>query len=582
MTGEIRVAARRAAMLLLLVGIAAVPARSAFAQGMLELRADLDRKYVGVGQAAMLTLTVLAEGVDIPPIILPPIPGAQVDRLGTSQGFSWVNGRVIRTLTVGFHIRGEAEGDLVIPAVHISSGGVEAESTPLVLHVGKTPPPPKGEAPELFARLTLDRPRAYWNECVTARYTIYSRVRLDGAPVWDPPAAAGFWNEVLGPSRTQRTTVDGVEYDATEVRVAYFPTRTGRLTVGPARVHVRVLRRVTPPDPWSMLGLPETQVEEGVIDTERASLEVLPLPPGAPPTFKGAVGKFAMDVRVDRATVRAGEPVTVVTALRGEGNIGSAGDPDVAASVPVRMYVGGANTSLDRSGERLRGERRREVTFVPEAPGQFAILPVRYSWFDPEGQRYRTQLSDSIRVLVRPSDTPSDSLHAAPVMGPVAALRSRPGRRGPVTLEPPAGSRAVALVSIVAFVGAVVGKRVRERSERDPKRRRAAALAALLAEFSAIDVASADGAPAAVRIGAIVRRALGLRYNTDIDGRSADEALAQARAAGATEEDLAELSRLLHALDLLAFAPPDARGGAGLPEREAAERLVRRYREEVA
>ncbi len=581
MTGEIRMIPRRAATLLLAILLSAAFVRPAEAENKLELRVNLDRPNVGVGQAAMLTFVVLAEGVDVPPVTLPEITGAQVERLGESQGFSWVNGRVIRTLTIGFRIRSAAEGDVTIPAVHITSGGLEAESTPLTLHVGKAPPPPRGEGLELFARLTLDRNRAYWNENVTARFTVYSRVQLDGPPVWDPPAAAGFWSEVLGPAQTRRTTIDGVEYDATEVRVAYFPTRTGRLTVGPARVHVRVVRRVVQPDPWSTLGLPETQVEEGVIDTERATLDVVALPPGAPPSFKGAVGSFSMDVRVDRATVRAGEPVTVTTSVRGVGNVGSAGDPEIAASAPARIYTGGANTTLDRSGDRLRGERRREMTFVPEAPGRFAILPVRYSWFDPEGERYRTQISDSIRVVVRSSDVPGDSLRPARVVGPVAALRSRPGRRGDLTLKPPTGSRAVALLSLLAYVAALVGRRVRDRSERDPLRRRAAALEALLAELQTVEGAATDGAPAAVRLGSIVRQAVGLRYDIDVDGRSADEVLARVNAAGATEAGLAEISKLLGDLDQLAFAPPTARAGGGLPERAAAELLLKRYREEV-
>lgn len=562
--------------LLFALSLHAVPA---LADGKLEIRANLDRTEMGLGQTAMLTYTVLAEGVDIPPVPTPAITGARVERLGTSQGFSWVNGRVIRTLTIGYRIAADTVGEVSIPAVHISSGGVEAESTPLALHVGRTPPAPRGEAPELLARLTVDRNRAYWNENVTVRFTVYSRIQLDGAPVWDPPAAAGFWSEVLGPATTQRRTIDGVEYDATEVRVAYFPTRTGRLTIGPTRAHVRIVRRVASQEPWSMLGLPETQIEEGVIETDRVVLDVLPLPSGAPPSFKGAVGNFTMEVRVDRANVRAGEPVTVITSVKGEGNIGSAGDPDVFASAPARSYAASPSTSLDRSGQRLRGERRREMTFVPEAPGRFAILPVRYSWFDPEGQRYRTQSSDSIRIAVFPSDTPGDSLRPAHVTGPVAALRSQPGAHGDLTLEPPAASRAVALVSLLATVAAVVGRRVRAGLDRDPRRRRAAAVDALLLELGT--VSAEDAAPAAIRIASIVRRGLGLRYDIDVEGHPADDALARAKAAGASEADLEETSKLFQALDQLAFAPPDARAGIIQSERDAAERFLKRAKESI-
>lgn len=576
-----RAAARRIGAALALLFALSLHAAPALADGKLEIRANLDRTEMGLGQTAMLTYTVLAEGVDLPPVPTPAITGGRVERLGTSQGFSWVNGRVIRTLTIGYRIAADTVGDVSIPAVHISSGGVEAESTPLALHVGRTPPAPRGEAPELLARLTVDRNRAYWNENVTVRFTVYSRIQLDGAPVWDPPAAAGFWSEVLGPATTQRRTIDGVEYDATEVRVAYFPTRTGRLTIGPTRAHVRIVRRVASQEPWSMLGLPDTQIEEGVIETDRVVLDVLPLPSGAPSGFKGAVGSYTMEVRVDRANVRAGEPVTVITSIKGEGNIGSAGDPDVFASAPARSYAASPSTSLDRSGQRLRGERRREMTFVPEAPGRFSILPVRYSWFDPEGQRYRTQMSDSIRIAVFPSDTPGDSLRPAHVTGPVAALRSQPGARGDLTLEPPAASRAVALVSLFATVAAFVGRRVRAGLDRDPRRRRAAAVDALLSELGTVSAGAEDAAPAAIRIASIVRRGLGLRYDIDVEGHPADDALARAKAAGASEADLEETSKLFQALDQLAFAPPDARAGIIQSERDAAERFLKRAKESI-
>lgn len=567
---------------LLTFGLVAAVVPAARGANFLEVRAEMDRREMGIGETALLTLTVIAEGVDVPPAELPPISGADVKRQGESQGLSWVNGRVIRTLTIAFRVTAKEEGTVTIPAVRVESQGMVAESKPLILHVGKSPPPVQGGTPELFARLSLDKRRAYWNENVTARFTIYSRIHLEGAPVWDPPDAPGFWTEVLGPQRTQRVTIAGVVYDATELRVAYFPTRTGRLVIGPGRVHLRVVRRVVAPDPWSAIGLPETQVEEGILVTEQGEVEVLPLPPGAPGSFKGAVGSYEMDVRVDRSTVGAGEPVTVVTVLRGEGNLGSAGDPEVAASLPARSYAAGPSTALDRSGNRLRGQRRREVTFVPEAPGRFAIFPVRFSWFDPEDRRYRTQVSDTIRVLVRASDAAVDSLRPATPTGPVAALRSRPGRRGRLTLEPPAASGAIAIVSLIAYAGALVGRRVRDRLERDPKRRRAAGLASLLDELLAAGGARDAAGPSAIRIGALVRRALGLRYDVDVEGRPVDEALGRARAAGAPADDVAEVARILHALDHLAFAPPGSAEGEGHSSREAAERLLRRYREELA
>lgn len=562
----------------LTLGLLALNPGAAEPAGRLAVQAELDRRQIALGETATLTVTATAEGLDVPAIWLGPIPGAQVDRLGSSQGFSWVNGRVTRTLTVAFRIRPTAEGNVTVPAIRLSSGGVTAESLPVTLQVGKSLPPAREGTSELFARLVLDRSRVYWNEGIIARFTVYSRVRLEGIQSWDPPDAVGFWTEVMGPPRTGRTVIGGVEYDASELRVTYYPTRTGRLSVGPGRVHLRVIRRVAQPDPWSMLGLPEERVEDVTLHTGVAPVEVNALPPGAPPSFKGAVGDFSMDVRVDRASVHAGEPVTVTTLVRGEGNVSSAGDPDVDASVAARRYAGGATTTIDRAGERLRGERRREVTFIPEAPGRMAILPVRFSWFDPEAKRYRTQVSDSIRVAVGPPGAGLDSSRASRVVGPVATLRAKPGRRGRLTLEPPPASRAIAIASLLGYGAVLAGQSLRRRTERDPRRRRALALAALAAMLHKVGKNASD---AAARLGELVRRAVGLRYDIDVEGLRGREALERARAAGASDADLKEVEQLLESLDRLAFAPPDSRKESGHSERMAAERLLRRYRQEL-
>jgi len=575
--------ARALAAALVALGLLILRPDAAEPAGRLEVQAELDRRQVAVGESATLTLTVVAEGVEVPGVSLPAIDGVAVQRLGESQGFSWINGRVTRTFTVAFRLRPSAEGDVTIPTVRVSSGGVAAQSSPLTLHVGKALPPARGGTSELFARVVLDRSRAYWNEGIIARFTLYSRVQVEGVQSWEPPDAVGFWSEVMGPPRTGRVVMGGVPYDVSELRVTYFPTRTGRLTIGPGRVHLRVVRRVAAPDPWSSLGLPEEQVEDVTLETGRASVDVTPLPPNAPPSFKGAVGDYSMDMRVDRISVRAGEPVTVTTLVRGVGNVASAGDPDVDASVAARRYAGGATTTIDRTGERLRGERRRDVTFIPEAPGRMAILPVRYAWFDPEAKRYRTQVSDSIRIVVEPPGAEADSARAFRGRGAVAAaLRAKPGRRGQLTLEPPPGSRALALVSLLGYGAALAGLGMRRRAERDPRRHRAMALASLAVELHRVGGGSSERASAAVRIGAMVRRAVGLRYDIDVDGLPAQEALERARAAGATERDLKEVAELLASLDRLAFAPPDARAGGRFPERQAAERLLKRYAKELA
>jgi hypothetical protein len=565
----------------------ALPAGPALAAGSLTIEAALDRTRVAVGEEAQITVIAEARGVDLPEFALPPVPGLKAVRVADSQNFAWSNGRLTRASTSVFLVTASAPGRYTIPPIRIAAGGARAQTLPLVLDVGgagaaPAPGAPPGESapprvwgdeslPELFVRFVVDRREVYWNQQVTARFIFYSRERLEETPIWEVAEASGFWKQALGEMKRGRVKVGNADYVAYEQDVAYFPTRTGRLTLGPGRVEARILRRIGAPDPWSFLGLPETRIETIPLQTESLPITVRPLPEGAPPGFRGAVGQLAMEVKVDRFVAHAGEPVTVTTWLRGWGNLNTAGDPDVGASAPLRSFEAPGAVTVRVDGLRVRGERRREKAFVPEVPGSFSIAPIRFSWFDPAEGRYRTQLSDSIRVRVAPGGAASTA--AGPADAP-AALRGRPGPRGSLDLGPPRGAAALGGGSLVMLAAALLGARARRRALLDPERRRRDALASIARSLDSVREAGMPPGVAAGRAASLVTEALGVRYGADVEGRSREDALALALAAGADPGTLAAARRLLLELDRLAFAP--ALGGAGATTLEEAHAFVRR------
>jgi hypothetical protein len=575
--------ARCAGPVLALAWLAMAPA-SAAAQ-KLQVQASLDRTEIALGEEAMLSVTVTADGLSLPPVDVPAIQGVELTRAGESQGMSFVNGRITRSLTVAYRLHPHAAGVVTIPPIRVTSGGTSAASEALTLRVGSKAPVVHGGGTgsgELFVRLTVDRNHAYWNEQVLARFTLYSRAELASAPIWDPPDAPGFWTESMGPPRRGRVTLDGVPYDVVEIRIAYFPTRTGKLVIGPGRVHLQVVRRESPLNPFGLWALSDARVQEVTLETDRATVEVAPLPPGAPDGFHGAVGRYNLGMSVDRFEVHAGEPVTVVTSIRGEGNISSAGDPDVSTSIPTRSYSAGASTNLNRTGDRLSGERRHEVAFIPEAPGRLTVLPVRFAWFDPEEERYRVQSSDSISINVLPPTGGADSLHVARSVGPLATLRPPGGTPVSLSLDPPAASRALAVGSLLAYLGVWGGLKIRARADRSPLRVRRRGLGLLLAEVERAEKLGPASAHPLARAGEALLEAVALRYRVDIAGRSIKEAMEVARHAGTPESETEEIVRVLEALERAAFAPGLAGDESGRAALRSVGALIHRYQTEIA
>ncbi len=136
--------------------------------GRLSIDAKLDADQVAPGGTATLTVEVRSEGLNLPDVPLPALPGVAVERAGTAQNFSIINGRVTRTSTTVYRLIPRGEGIVKIPPLRVAVGSEHVESSPLTLTVShtaasRTPSPlrrnlPPGTAPsgtpEIFVKAT--------------------------------------------------------------------------------------------------------------------------------------------------------------------------------------------------------------------------------------------------------------------------------------------------------------------------------------------------------------------------------------------------------------------------------------------
>jgi len=592
-TGRGRGVLARAAFLAL--AVCAIPGTSAAG---LAIDATLvpDRITAG-GEPATLTLLIRSSGLGLPEAPVPRVPGLTFDPAGSAQNFAMIQGRIERSVTVAYRVRAGKPGRYTIPPFRVAQGKESAVSGTLLLTVlppgasfPSTPAPQEawrggGGPPEVFARLLVDQDHVYWNQEIIARLRIYARVPLDGAPDWTAPETQGFWIEDLGAPTAGSARIGDHVYVVNEIRWALFPTKTGRLTVGPAKVRCRINRVIPAPDPWSSLGFPDVEPVDVAVETDLVPITVEEVPGGAPEGYTGAVGSYSLAVRVDRGTVPAGEPAIVTTVLRGEGNVASLHDPEVPAPSTVRRYVAGASTQIDRTGNTLSGTRTQQVAILADGPGMVRVGPVRFGWFDPSEGRFHSVSSESIRIRV----TPSTGRGTAPAGGvrapePTAPPRVSHGPVGTVSLGPPAGSLAVSGLALAAYAGLLVGTAVRRRRARDPRAIRRAALDAAGRTVAALRGRLAPGTAeaSARRTAEALLAGLAARYDVRGAGLSRAELLAGAAERGANPTVREETEQLLGALDAIAYAPPDARARDAAREIAAAAALLSRWREELA
>ncbi len=398
--------------------LGAAPAES------LELSATLDPEQARVGEQVVLTVVVSGGVQNLPDPEIPDLK-ANFDFFpgGTSRSFSFINGRMSNSVTLRYVLVPKHEGTFTIPPIKVAAKGEEVSTPPLKLVVSNAPPAPtpstapgeKGStrgSDDLFVRAFVDKSSPSVYEQVTYKVKLYARLNLLDNPGFQPPTTQGFWREDLQPRDPAIETVKGKRYRVSEVDIAVFPTAPGKLTIGESVLECSVEVPVRSNDPFRMFG--GVDGRRVVLRTDPVVLDVKPLPPGAPPSFHGAVGEYAITASVDRTEVSQNEPITLTVKITGEGHIRSFGDIEMAPLPDFRAYPSQGNEEISRQGSRINGTLTKQFVLVPLSAGRKEIPAIELSAFSPRTGRYQTLATKAIPVTVKAGAAAAPGMSAGP------------------------------------------------------------------------------------------------------------------------------------------------------------------------
>ena len=375
-----------------------------------------------IGTEELVTFTLEISGAELDQLTGLTAPEAQGLRLlspspSQRSSTSIVNGRVSHTVGYVWRYQPEGEGEAQILSTTVEIAGKSFATEPVSITVvpqAQRPPrqrrsifdpfgifedPQPAQAPpqvgerDVFIQAIPSAHEAYQNEQVTINYELYFKSGTQPrnsrlADSWD---AEGFWREELDVSErpVPRTTViDGQRFNVIVLkRVAVFPTRSGELSVDPLRIATEVL-----PTGEDLFSRPFFSL--GYVDVERASPAVAilskPLPAGSPPEFSGAVGQYTIRASLSTETVEVGEPLQLVVAVQGTGNIALLEAPEVTLPGIFEAYEPEVSTSMANEGTQVRGSKHFTWLLVPRSNGTFVIPPIRYAYFSPNAERFMT------------------------------------------------------------------------------------------------------------------------------------------------------------------------------------------------
>jgi hypothetical protein len=392
----------------------------------INFEASVDRTEVSTDEQITLTVSVSGNVKSIPEPELPPLNDFSVYSAGRSHNFSYTNGRLSSSVTFNYILAPRKAGKFTIGPAKITLGDKTFETTPIEITVTaggeteETPPatgeqkktqkPPQLAGKDLFIRTSVDKKRVYVNDQITLTFQFYQGVRLFNNPEYTPPSLTGFWSEDLPPKRQFYRTVDGRQYFVQELKMALFPTSTGKLTIGSAELKCTVedLDRFLHRDPFAMFDRDLLslfrQGKPQILKSQPIEVEVLPLPEiDKPADFSGTVGNFKLKVSLDKSEVEVGQPITLKAKISGVGNIKSVSEPVIAELPDFRTYSSGSSENVSKDNYTVQGVKTYEEVLIPKKAGKYTLPPVKFSFFDPQAKSYRRLESQPFLLTVTPS-----------------------------------------------------------------------------------------------------------------------------------------------------------------------------------
>ncbi len=390
--------------------------------GDISISAQVQPEVVNIGGRIDLTITINGKFRKTGKLILPDMKGFNSYSSGSSQSFNMMNGALSASITYNYILVATEPGRFEIAPIKYRLGDKEYLAPPVVVQVAgraqsakRSPARPESRAAQkasrgkrIFVSAYVERDTVYVNQQITwvLNFFMDSNARMVQSPSFSPPEAAGFGVEDLPPQQNFTKTLQGRRYAVSELKRAYFPTASGRYTIGPAVV-TAALDDFGPSNWDDIFNKPFGGFGFGkpvTVATDSIKVVVLPLPErGRPAGFSGAVARqLSLSIRADKHDVQVGEPVNVTVELEGEGNIETIAAPALTDIPGFKIYQSSSSSKTTKQGYKVSGSKKYEYILIPKIPGSHQIDALRLPYFDPVDKVYEDAGTGKVLFTVNP------------------------------------------------------------------------------------------------------------------------------------------------------------------------------------
>lgn len=301
------------------------------------------------------------------------------------------------------------EGKFNIGSASIDVDGKRYKTKALPIEVLEAGAAPGGSSPDsqitkdnIMLRWVISDSEIYKGEAVRASLVLYYNVPISDCQELEIGTFDNFWSQNLSihdpKSRTEYNNRIYETYKFSDYML--IPQSDGSIELPEASI-TAVAVVVTQSSPANMFysGMEEYYIPR-LIKTEPTVINVKPFPKGAPASFKGAVGNFRMTSQIPEEGININSADEVSITISGNGNFNFITAPKFTMPESFEQYDIKIEENIQNSNNGMSGSVTYRYPFVARATGEYEILPIEFSYFDPTVGEYKSLTTQPITLSV--------------------------------------------------------------------------------------------------------------------------------------------------------------------------------------
>ncbi|SMC32193.1 BatD family protein [Moheibacter sediminis] len=337
------------------------------------------------------------------PIKLPDFNG--LNQLAESQqsNFQIVNGQILNQSGLEVILVADREGEYTIGAASLVIDGKRYKTKPITITVKQGLKPkvkPNQRLQGVFLTTEVTEENPFVNQEVVLIVKIYARDYsiLNRLRKYEEPDFANLVAKFVSEKtddNIRQEVVNGQTYVSQELaRYILFPQKTGKIEIDPFAIEVIIS---------GYYGSEAVQ-----LTSQPISLKVKDLPGNKPKNYSGAVGTYKLNASMSKDEVKANEAVKLEVEIIGSGNLNTIKTPNIELSETIETYAPKRRDAFEARPTGMRGKVVENTVLVPQYGGQYAIGPIRFSYFDPKEEKYVTLATEPMVLKVDGPEPPKN------------------------------------------------------------------------------------------------------------------------------------------------------------------------------